>query len=305
MSEAHDIPARAAMDSILKPVSRKSSFSARKRRQTGLTLVELMVGLALGLLVIAVAIGALLVSRGYSGSVSDATQLQQQAAFAFRIVGQQIRQAGSIELNMATNNAPGSTAATDPADPVGFVVKYANFGQILSGNDTPGTGEYALTVGHQNYFEKQVDSASKDTMFRDCLGQGGKSDKDGNYFPIISRFVVKDNNLKCAGVLDATGAAAPPQSLIQNVSDFQVRYLIQENTAGGSPTIKKAKAAEVTNWPAVFAVEVCLDMIGDVTIDLPSTSTFKDCSGKDTSYGNRVHQVFRNVYQIRSQGILS
>ena len=150
MSEAHDIPARAAMDSILKPVSRKSSFSARKRRQTGLTLVELMVGLALGLLVIAVAIGALLVSRGYSGSVSDATQLQQQAAFAFRIVGQQIRQAGSIELNMATNNAPGSTAATDPADPVGFVVKYANFGQILSGNDTPGTGEYALTVGHQN-----------------------------------------------------------------------------------------------------------------------------------------------------------
>ena len=39
-----------------------------------------MVGVALGLLVVAVGIGALMVSRGYSGSVAEATQLQQQAA---------------------------------------------------------------------------------------------------------------------------------------------------------------------------------------------------------------------------------
>ncbi|MFO1265272.1 MAG: prepilin-type N-terminal cleavage/methylation domain-containing protein, partial [Rhodoferax sp.] len=35
--------------------------------QRGVTLIELMVGIAIGLLVIAVAMGALMVSRGVSG----------------------------------------------------------------------------------------------------------------------------------------------------------------------------------------------------------------------------------------------
>ncbi len=292
------------MHATTTPIPRRSSPPCR-RQQAGITLIELMVGVALGLLVAAVGVGALVVSRGSSGSVADAAQLQQQAAYAFRVIGQQIRQAGSIELNLATNQVPGSTTATDPADPVGFVVTYANFGQILSGNDAPGANEFSLTVGQQNYFEKQVGTASTNTMFRDCLGQGGKRASDGSYRPIISRFVVRNNNLMCAGVLDATGAAGTPQALIQNVSDFQVRYHIQENTVGGNPTIKKALAAEVTNWAQVFAVEVCLDLVGDQVIDLPSTSTYKDCSGNDASYGKRVHQLFRNVFQIRSQGVLS
>ena len=50
------------------------------RKQQGLTLVELMVGIAIGLLVIAVAMGSLMVSRGISGTVSDASAIQQQAA---------------------------------------------------------------------------------------------------------------------------------------------------------------------------------------------------------------------------------
>ena len=172
------------MHATTPPISRRPS-TPRRRQQAGITLIELMVGVALGLLVVAVGIGALMVSRGYAGSVGEATQLQQQAAYAFRVIGQQIRQAGSIELNLATHQVPGSATPTDPADPVGFLVKYANFGQILSGNDAPDTNEFSLTVGHQNYFEKQVGTTSTytDTMFRDCLGQGGKKHSDGSYWP--------------------------------------------------------------------------------------------------------------------------
>ena len=64
--------------------------------QRGVTLVELMVGIAIGLLVVAVATSALMVSRGISGTVSDASGLHQQAAHAMRVIGQQVRQAGSL-----------------------------------------------------------------------------------------------------------------------------------------------------------------------------------------------------------------
>ena len=68
-------------------------------RQRGVTLIELMVGIAIGLLVVAVAMGAVMVSRGVSGTVSDASGIQQQGSYVLRVIGQQLRQAGSLYLN--------------------------------------------------------------------------------------------------------------------------------------------------------------------------------------------------------------
>ena len=58
-----------------------------KSQQRGVTLIELLVGIAIGLMVVAVALGALMASRSISGTVSEATSLQQQAAYAFRVIG--------------------------------------------------------------------------------------------------------------------------------------------------------------------------------------------------------------------------
>ena len=71
--------------------------------QRGLSLLELMVGIAIGLLVVAVAMSALMVSRGVSGTVSDASTIQQQAAYAMRSIGMQLRQSGSLFLNFSPN----------------------------------------------------------------------------------------------------------------------------------------------------------------------------------------------------------
>ncbi len=73
--------------------------------QRGATLIELLVGITIGLLTIAVATGALMVSRGISGTVTDASQLQQQASYAFRVFGQQLRQAGSMRLRICASAA--------------------------------------------------------------------------------------------------------------------------------------------------------------------------------------------------------
>ena len=92
--------------------------SLNRHHQSGATLIELMVGITIGLLTIAVAIGDLLVSRGVSTSVSDVTGLQEQASYAFRIIGQQLRQAGSIRLDLASNKPDGT--AIVPEDVVAF-----------------------------------------------------------------------------------------------------------------------------------------------------------------------------------------
>ena len=74
--------------------------------QRGVTLIELMVGITIGLLTVAVAMGALMIARGIWGTVSDAGTIRQQAAYAMGVIGLQLRQAGSLRLNVD----PGSSA---------------------------------------------------------------------------------------------------------------------------------------------------------------------------------------------------
>jgi type IV pilus assembly protein PilW len=66
------------------------------------------------------------------------------------------------------------------------------------------------------------------------------------------------------------------------------------------------------NWPQVQAVEVCVVLFGNERIDLPAGSTYTDCDGStsvDMSMlsgirAKRMHIAFRNVFQLRSQGIV-
>lgn len=266
-------------------------------KESGMTLVELMVGIVIGLLVVGAAIAGLMASRSASGTVGDATQLQQQASYAFRILGQQIRQAGSLELNLDVGKIPGGTTPLSAGSKVGFKVDYTQWDQIIEGKDSPNDNEFALTVGYQNYFEDQFDASSKATLFRDCLGEGGLQSA-GAYPRIINRFTVRDGALICNG---ATGST---QAIIRNVNDFRVQYYVQSDAATGAPKLKKVNAADVEKWADVVALEVCLDLVGDVAVDLPADSTYRNCSNEAVSYGGRIHQVFRNVFQMRSQGVL-
>lgn len=288
---------------------------AARVSQQGVTLIELMVGIAIGLLTIAVAIGALMVSRGVSGTVSDASQLQQQASYAFRVIGQQLRQSGSMRLNLAANKAP-----TDPVmveDVVAFSPNTDIYSTVpgvppsippVAGKDNPGSGEYKLALAYQNYEEPSFISTptpgANVSFFRDCLGSQPST------VIIQSQFVLNNNELTCAGSDNA------PQSIIRNVADFQVRYLFQDRAAAitGLPTIQYMNAAAVgANWMSVFGVEVCLVLYGDERIDLPAGSTYTGCDGVAVNMSNtgtlpairknRLHMVFRSVFQLRSQGL--
>nr|WP_326528284.1 PilW family protein [Rhodoferax sp.] len=280
----------------------------RTPHQRGVTLIELMVGIAIGLLVVAVAMGALMVSRGVSGTISDASAIQQQSAYVMRVIGLQLRQAGSLYLNPNPADAPADSPAMVP---VAFeTVATSPTRSFDPATDTLSSASGALTVGYRRYKESVYTSAADQTITRNCLG--GPSDDAASPSNTDQRvdsvFQLVGSELRCQG----NGGTAQP--IAQNVANFQVRYLMQDNTVPTNPTIQYVAAAAVTDWLKVQAVEVCLVLYGSEAIDMPTdgTSTYRDCDAASTpvdmatltgTRARRMHVAYRNVFQLRSQGL--
>ena len=293
-----------------------SVFLAKAMRgsktQGGASLVELLVGITIGLMAIAVAAGALMVSRGVSGTVTDASQIQQQASYIFRILGQQLRQAGSMRLDLAANKGPGDLI--DAADVVAFTPDETLHSLTatvppVSGKDSPTTSEYKISVAYQNYAEPSFTAATDVSFFRDCLGSAPAIPVPPLEQNVIrSQFQLKDDELRCLGTNPT------PQPVARNIADFQVNYLRQTDGSTGSPKIQTVNATTIgTAWNTVYGVDVCMVLFGDERIDMPAGSTYTGCDGAPVNMSstgslpshrkNRLHLTFRTTYQIRSQGL--
>ncbi|RDD91258.1 hypothetical protein DTW89_18920 [Acidovorax sp. BoFeN1] len=118
----------------------KLSLAAQKKHQRGATLIELLVGITIGLLTVVVGLGAVVVSRSLSGTVSDASRLQQQASYAFRVIGQQLRQTAGLAIDPTTGtkaNVEFSVFTSAPTSPI-------------SGKESPASSEYKLALAYQS-----------------------------------------------------------------------------------------------------------------------------------------------------------
>ncbi len=297
---------RATLPSAQKVRSHGSAVARPFRGQRGVTLIELMVGIAIGLLVVAVAMAALMASRGVSGTVSDASDIQQQASYAMRVMGLQVRQAGSLYLNLNSGNAP---AVNLLAAPVAFETVAAASGTGNSFNpatDAVAGSASSLTLGYRRYKEPVFTAATDQAQMRNCAGGPAESNTDQR---LESIFQLNGTDLRCSG----NGANAQP--VVQRVANFQVRYLLQDvTTALGTPTLKyvPSTALTATDWPRVQAVEVCIVLYGAEAIGLPAGTSYTDCDGTAAvnmttltgDRASRMHLVFRNVFQLRSQGLV-
>ena len=284
-------------------------------RQSGVTLIELMVGLAIGLLVVAVAMGALMVSRGISGTVSDASGIQQQGAYILRVVSQQLRQTGSLYLNPD----PAGGTSTDVLSPVAFEIKADAVGSgnsFVQEESLSGAGT-SVTTAFRRYQDNVflADNATSTTigtdfLARNCVGAPGNSSTDQRVESTFA-FDSTKNELQCGG----NGTAAQP--IAQNVAQFQVTYMVQTVDAAGNTTVQYVKGSDMPaaatdpTWRRVQGVQVCLVLYGSEPIDMPAGSSYTDCAGTSVNMTtltgerkNRMHLLFRNTYQLRSQGLL-
>ena len=289
---------------IAPPAARKRPYGSA--HQHGLSLIEVLIGLVVGLLVIAAATSALMVSRGISGTVSDVSSLQQQAAYAFRVMGQQLRQAGSLYLN------PNPTNKSDPTDPQIEVAFETKADAIGVGNsfdperDTlrgSGSGSSSnITIGYRRYQDPVFTSTAPQSIARNCVGGPADSSLDQR---IESIFRLNGSELQCSG----NGAAAQP--IVQNVAQFQVRYMLQNTAIPGDTKIQYVDTVTAGQWGRVQGVEVCMVLYGSEVINMPAGSSYTDCAGNNTDMttltgdrAKRLHMAFRSVYQLRSQGLL-
>lgn len=265
------------------------------KTQLGLTLMELMIGLAIGLLVVAVATAALMGTRSVTGTVSDISGIQQQAAYVMRTFGTQLRQAGSLYLDLGLD-----------ADGTGDIDSATTF-QLRSSTQEAITEneDGAVTVRFTGYEEPTF--ADNGPIARNCLGAPGDI-LAGTTETIESIFTLKGDELRCGGN-GATG-----QAIANRVAQFQVRYLVQ-GPEKANPTTLYANAADVNNWDQVQGVEVCLVLFGTERIGMPTDdpdlTSYTDCTNTKVDMTtltgdrtSRMHYVFRNVFQLRSQGLI-
>ena len=268
------------------------------KKQQGATLIELMVGITIGLLTVTVSLGALMVSRGVSSTVSDASKMQQQASYAFRVIGQQMRQTAGLTISPMTGAKDDVQWNTlPPAAP-----------PAISGIDTPGAGEAKLSVTYQASLEPIYESAAKNTtvnryLLRNCLGENPDPD-----FKIPAPLIQNNFNLDAKGNLTCIDSKGDPQPIIADVKDFQVTYLQQVLKANDKqPHFRYTTASQLTtpaDWSNVYAVEICLEIEGTETIDTAG-ATYKNCSWKkgdtEKSRGNKIRAIYRNTFSIRNQ----
>lgn len=294
--------------SLWRPRSASLQALRTGQRQQGLSLVELMVGMALGLLVITAAAVALLASRNLAASVSDASHMQQQASYALRVIGLQLRPAGSLFLNLQLpSGADGahSTALTpaffeSAATAVGTARSYAPKTHALQGSDD------SLSVSYRRYKEPVYTQSGHAGQARNCLGGPVDTNADQR---LESRFSLRGHVLRCGG----NDTAASPQPLLENVAAFRLRYLrMHADGATGQPQLQYVNAQQAgSNWSQVVAVEVCLVLFGAQAAVLPEGSGYVGCDGQWVDIASlaaprsgRMHRMFRNLFQLRSQGSL-
>jgi len=278
----------------------------RSSAQRGFTLVELLVGVIIGLLVVAVALGAMMGSRAVSGSTGDLSQIQQQAAYAFRVLARQIRQSGNLHLK-SEQMPHGRHQFKIHANADTF-----DMYDTLDGSDNPGIGQYKLVLRSRKYHAPD----GSNIQVRDCLGENSSGDM------LESSFVLDLETNQATGhpkyELKCRSSKGQVQPLIQNVADFQVRYVVEQKNAGGQPLLHYVNLASIADRKEIVGIEVCLVLFGTermATDGMPpenlhytgctpasgGAAPSVDITALDDIRKNRLHMPFRTVFQRRSQ----
>jgi len=272
--------------------------------------------------------------RGSSRTMTDSAALEQQATLAMLQIGRQISQTGAYnaclsgsDCNQGVNGATASYTvlggdspliefdsrrigvsidnATNPLSTLAVFGKDANIAPeylpadklyisyALSNDASPSSGCAGLPAG-------SIDAAGTD-----YAADGARR--------AVSVFTVNPatRSLTC----DTDPAGAAPIPIAGNVIDMRVKYLSVE--ANGNVKYYKDAAAvngvTSSTWNTINAVEVCLEMVGDIT--LAGKHAFDDCQGKpktvndtppppgttaDINNDGRLHRVVRNTFYLRN-----
>lgn len=214
-------------------------------RQTGLSLIELLVALLLGLILLLGISQVFLSSRQTFATNNAMSKLQENGRFALEFIARSARQAGYISPN-STLDIP------FPAEPV------------TCGLGTGSSNPCALNGTGSGASSDRVSFAAEpvimDGALRDCAGITVTTNKViiNSYFVMAADANNPQPALACSSYNRTDGAwITQNQRLIDGIESLQILYGV--NTTGNSKSVDQFVSADrVTQWANVLAVRIAV-----------------------------------------------
>jgi type IV pilus assembly protein PilW len=233
----------------------------------GLSLVELMIGMALVLSVMLAAVMAYHTLRSSWLTMQNIDAMHHNANAAFDNLQNSIQGAGAIDLRTDADGMASLPSRTDTDWD-------ATEGQQQSDS---------LWVGHPRIFNPV-----------DCQGnRAGNHDQIRNSYQRNSK-----NELTCKD-LNLTGSTY--QALAEGVEDFQLRFAERHDPANAeaSFSLQWKRADQVKLAAGVVAIEVCLRLASATVIQEASPNPL-GCQNETLIHDGKLRRVFRRIFVIHS-----
>jgi type IV pilus assembly protein PilW len=263
---------------------------ALRLRQAGFTLVELLVAMIVGMLVVLASVASMLGTRSIAMTGDDVNALHQSSEFAFRLLGQQIRQAGYIPV--------------DPTGPLFYFDVNANRATNVGGD-----AAFFAIKGKEASDRSVNDSlkvgyAPNPNYFVDCLRQRPRADRNEKYNPdlpsdpgnvrlVTSEFSVEGGVLRCLG--SGSRASMP---IVEGVERFDVMYGVGA-VAGSDQVVRYVTANDVASFDLVRTVRICLQLSGSSRSN--PHGKYTDCDGTEqASADGKLRRVYAAVFALRN-----
>jgi type IV pilus assembly protein PilW len=197
-------------------------------RQSGMSLVEVMVAMTIGL-VILIALGYFFISSSQiNRTTDDVSRMQESGRNALELIGRAVRQAGYRRDVSQIFGGVGTNPKPKPID----------------GTNGAGTAADSITVKYNAQQNGDVD----------CTGATVVPGTDTNPSMVTAAFAISGGALTCNGAT----------VVVDNIENMQITYMIDpgsNNVKDGSPSGSTATPTE-TQFKQIAAVSVALTVRG-------------------------------------------
>ncbi len=292
-------------------------MAKKHHKQSGLSLIELMIALALGVFIVAGIFQVTVGSRQAFEVIQAQSMTQESGRFATQFIADTTRNAGYINYG-ALDSVNADDFAQALIDTLEFsqniqsqwpAAEAFEAGAVITGGDDAATsgasfgdaksGSDYLSVRMQGDASYDVDAPGTFSM-SDCEGKMLSSDPA---ITSVIHYFIKSNNVLACRVDEYSGAVSTgsEQELVSGIEDMQILYAV--NGAGGNVSFKSASSVSAGEWASVSSVRLALLTASDnQPLDRDSDNTYQllDTEQTDADDG-RVRQVFYQTIALRNR----
>lgn len=241
---------------------------ANPLKQTGLTLVELLIAMVLGLVLTGAAIQSFLAVKDSNRVMSINSEMQENGRFGMWFLTREIQMAGFRE-----------DLTTDPFELFTSTGSFGE-GEVIRGTEG-GTDSDSFQVRYTGY---------TDTMNQDCVGSAVAT----------GSVVTVEYSVDASGNLVCSVNGGDPTIMVSGVDSLQVLY--GEDLPDPGDVNSYVEADAVSDWFNVYSVRVgALIASNSSTASIDNTRTFDVLGESITASDDRVRQVFTMTVGLKNR----